>query len=95
MRVCVCVLNADHIDCNVELIKMGDILISAGNKVFWVIFMGKMVTNLCTPSLSELLLRVSKVHGSNCSLVRREIPGHLQRSPLIPKSLQTTQNQGI
>lgn len=72
MRVCVCVLNADHIDCNVELIKMGDILISAGNKVFWVIFMGKMVTNLCTPSLSELLLRVSKVHGSNCSLVRRE-----------------------
>lgn len=56
MRVCVCVLNADHIDCNVELIKMGDILISAGNKVFWVIFMGKMVTNLCTPFLSELLL---------------------------------------
>lgn len=46
MHVCVCILNADHIDFNVELIKMGDILISAGNKVFWVIFMGKMVTSL-------------------------------------------------
>lgn len=53
---CVCALNADHIDCNVELIKMGDILISAGNKVFGVVFMGKMVISLRTPSLPELLL---------------------------------------
>lgn len=55
MHVCVCILNADHIDFNVELIKMGDILISAGNKVFWVIFMGKMVTSLYTPSFTKLL----------------------------------------
>lgn len=36
-RLCVPFLNADHIDCNVELIKMADILISAGNKggFFW------------------------------------------------------------
>lgn len=53
---CVCALNADRIDCNVELIKMGDILISAGNKVFGVIFMGKMVISSCTPSLPGLLL---------------------------------------
>lgn len=49
MHVWVCFLNADHIDCNVELIKMGDILISAGNKgVFWGIFKGKMLPGSST-----------------------------------------------
>lgn len=45
MHVFACFLNAGHIDCNVELIKMGDILISAGNKGFFLggIYMGKML----------------------------------------------------
>lgn len=51
-----CILNADHIGFNVELIKMGDILISGGNKVFWVVFMGRIVTRLCTSSFTKLLI---------------------------------------
>jgi len=63
MHVCVRVLNADHIDFNVELIKMGDKNISAGNKVFWVIFMGKMVTSLYTPLFTKLHLSRGRYTG--------------------------------